>query len=50
MDLKTLENVFVGSGVFIWLVDYKFEDGGQQVKIYKQGIARVQDPNEGCSL
>jgi hypothetical protein len=47
---KNTEGNFVGSGVYIWKVVYKFENGGGRTETYRQGIARGEDPMEGCAV
>ena len=47
---KNNENKFVGSGLYLWNVTYINDDGSRQVKVYKQGIARSENPSENCAF
>ncbi len=45
---KDLTQKYVGSGVYVWKVSYKFEDGAKQTTYYKQGVARSDSPKPSC--
>jgi len=47
---KNTEGSFVGSGVYIWKVIFRFDTGDEQISFYKQGIIRAEFPEEGCHL
>ncbi|MBF0431779.1 MAG: chitobiase/beta-hexosaminidase C-terminal domain-containing protein [Fibrobacteria bacterium] len=45
---KDLDGSFVGSGVYIWKVRFTSTDG-KHTSVYRQGIARSSDPQQGCA-
>jgi hypothetical protein len=46
---KDLSGRYVGSGVYIWKVRYKLDDGSTRTDIYKQGIVRSDEPLPECA-
>jgi len=46
---RNLDNRLVGSGVFIWKVQFSYENGNSQLMMYKQGIARQDNPLQFCA-
>ncbi|MBF0431983.1 MAG: VWA domain-containing protein [Fibrobacteria bacterium] len=45
---KTMDSTFVGSGVFIWKVNIKFQSGATRELLRRHGIARSIEPSYNC--
>ena len=45
---KNIEGMYVGSGVYIWKVIFKFTSGTEQISFYKQGVIRQDNPSADC--
>jgi hypothetical protein len=47
---KDLTGKYVGSGVYIWRVLYRMQDGTSRLEDYRQGIARGVNPSVNCAV